>query len=177
MLLLLNFFRGVILRFSVFLLFFCCHLVSSQSTQSMLGDVEHIVVKKKQRVLEVYTNGQLLKTYKISLGFAPVGHKECEGDGKTPEGNYYIASKNSKSQFHLSLKISYPSDADKKAAKKRGVSPGGDIMIHGLGKSFAWMGASHTMRDWTLGCAALTNEEMTELFSAVKVGTSVEIRP
>src|SRR5688572_8310043 len=90
--------------------------------------IDRIVVLKGNRKMEVYSGNELLKTYKISLGKNPVGHKEHEGDGRTPEGKYYISSKNNKSKFHLSLGISYPNAEDKARAKKAGKSPGGAIM-------------------------------------------------
>ncbi len=98
-------------------------------------------------------------------------------DGKTPEGKYSITYKNPNSQFHRSLKISYPNAKDKKIAKQNGVSPGGEIMIHGLAEPFAWLGKKHLLRDWTLGCVALTNEEIEEIYDHVKVGTHIQIEP
>ncbi len=142
-----------------------------------LPSIDYILVQKKNRILKVYSKKKCIKTYKIALGFNPIGHKEQEGDGKTPEGNYFISHKNPQSQFYLSLKISYPSLDDKKNATKKGVSPGGDIMIHGLGKKFGHIGQSHTSNDWTLGCVALTNEEIKEIYNSVKVGTHIEIQP
>jgi murein L,D-transpeptidase YafK len=123
----------------------------------------------------VYHQNKLLKSYKISLGFSPEGHKEKEGDGKTPEGMYTISHKNPRSQFHLSLKISYPSLKDKQSAVKKGVSPGGDIMIHGLGKDFSHLGKNHILHNWTLGCIALTDEEIQEIYHATSVGTIIKI--
>ena len=139
------------------------------------SSIDLIHIHKKARKLDLYHKGKLLKTYRVSLGFAPIGHKEQEGDGKTPEGIYTISSKNNKSQYHLSLKISYPNKIDIKKAQKNNLSPGGDIMIHGLGKGFSWMGAAHRFRDWTLGCIAVTNKEIEEIFAATPVGTKVEI--
>ncbi len=136
-----------------------------------------IVVKKGQRKMELYAKGQLIKDYKISLGFSPTGAKQKEGDGKTPEGQYTIISKNPNSQFHKSLKISYPNAADKENARQMKAPPGGDIMIHGLGKMFSYLGKLHTLRDWTLGCIAVTNEEIDEIWKIVKEGTVVKIEP
>jgi murein L,D-transpeptidase YafK len=127
--------------------------------------------------MECYHQGRLLKTYRISLGFSPRGHKEQEGDGKTPEGVYFIEAKNIKSKFHKSLKISYPNSEDRKAASLRKASPGGDIMIHGLGKTWGFLKSSHLLHDWTLGCIAVTNEEIDEIFPAVSTGTRIEIFP
>jgi murein L,D-transpeptidase YafK len=127
--------------------------------------------------MQLMAGEKVIKTYKVALGNQPVGAKERQGDGKTPEGKYLINWKNPKSQFHLSLHISYPNAADRARAKKLGVNPGGDIFIHGVGKTFGWLGAQHRLSDWTLGCIAVTNEEIEEVYALVRIGTAVEIRP
>jgi murein L,D-transpeptidase YafK len=120
---------------------------------------------------------KVLKTYKIALGGNPDGPKERQGDNKTPEGTYFIDSRNNNSRYHLSLHISYPNENDKKRAKEIGVSPGGDIMIHGIKNGFSWVGDSHTGIDWTKGCIAVTDEEIEEIDKLAPNGTIVEIRP
>lgn len=135
----------------------------------------HLLVLKSKNELLVYQGNQLLKTYSISLGFNPVGHKLIEGDGKTPEGIYYITDKNPYSKFYKNLGISYPNATDKKKAESQHKSPGGNIKIHGLGK-FALAGKFHRWINWTAGCIALTNHEMDELFNCVAVGTPIEIK-
>ena len=120
---------------------------------------------------------RVLKTYKVALGTVPVGAKEQEGDHKTPEGIYSVAAKIPHSRFHLGLLISYPNEADRERARKRGVKTGGSIEIHGLGEKYGWVGAAHRARDWTDGCIAVTNEEIDEIYPMVAVGTVVEIRP
>lgn len=142
-----------------------------------LPPITRIVVDKSKRQLTVYNKDTLLKTYKVALGFTPTGHKEQEGDGKTPEGTYKICAKNPNSQFHRSLKVSYPNAADIKCAKGKCVPPGDHIMIHGLGKGFSSLGSNHVLNDWTLGCVALTNEEIEEIFRSVTVGTTIQINP
>lgn len=149
----------------------------SSPEQSIASPADTIIIKKKQRKMELYAKEKLIKDYKISLGFSPLGPKQQEGDGKTPEGEYTISSKNPYSQFHLSLKVSYPNATDKKSAEEKGVSPGGDIMIHGLGKKFKYLGKLHTLHDWTLGCIAVTNDEIEEIWKLVKEGTVVKIEP
>lgn len=159
---------------------------------SPLPELENprIVIKKEKRQLELFDGEKLVKTYKIALGFAPAGDKEREGDGKTPEGEFYIFTKNDQSKFYLSLGISYPNieaatrglkekiisqseyDAIVKAVKEKRMPPqntklGGEIYIHGGG----------TGKDWTWGCAALENKDIKELFDAVPVGTTVSILP
>jgi murein L,D-transpeptidase YafK len=139
--------------------------------------IDFIHVQKNKRLMHVFFQKKLIKTYKISLGFNPKGHKIQEGDGKTPEGSYVICSKNPKSSYFLSLKISYPNKKDILHAKQKGVSAGGDIMIHGLGKYFGWLGRYHIKKDWTLGCIAVTNEEIKEIYDQILVGTKIQIDP
>ncbi len=141
------------------------------------GPADRILIEKKERRLTLISKGRVLKTYKIALGGNPDGPKERQGDNKTPEGIYVIDSRNSDSRYHLSLHISYPNEKDKKRAKQRGVSPGGDIMIHGIKNGFSWVGDLHTEVDWTKGCIAVTDEEIEEIDRLSPHGTIVEIRP
>lgn len=159
---------------------------------SDLPDLQNprLVIKKEKRELRVFDGDDLVKTYSMALGFSPAGDKEIEGDGRTPEGEFYIFTKNDQSRFYLSLGISYPSVEDAKrglaaglisqqehdqiieaiAAKKMPLQKtklGGEIYIHGGG----------TIADWTDGCIALTNEEIQQLFNALSVGTPVKIEP
>lgn len=139
--------------------------------------VDRILVEKSNRRLMLISQGEVLKSYKIALGGDPVGPKERKGDNKTPEGIYFINGRNRDSRFHLSLRISYPNEKDKKRAKELGVSPGGDIMIHGIKNGFSWVGDAHSGIDWTKGCIAVTDEEIEEIDKAAPNGTVVEIRP
>jgi murein L,D-transpeptidase YafK len=141
------------------------------------GPADKILIEKKERRLTLISKGKVLKTYKIALGGDPNGPKERQGDNKTPEGTYVIDSRNRDSRYHLSLHISYPNEKDKKRAKKLGVSPGGDIMIHGIKKGFSWVGNFHSEVDWTKGCIAVTDEEIEEIDMLVQNGIIVEIRP
>ncbi|MDD2541185.1 MAG: L,D-transpeptidase family protein [Desulfuromonadaceae bacterium] len=141
------------------------------------GPADKILIEKKERRLSLISKGKVLKTYKIALGGNPNSPKERQGDNKTPEGTYIIDSRNRDSGYHLSLHISYPNEKDKKRAKQLGVSPGGDIMIHGLKNGFSWVGDLHTEVDWTKGCIAVTDEEIEEIDQLVPNGTIVEIRP
>ena len=141
------------------------------------GSADKILIEKKQRRLMLISKGEVLKTYKIALGGNPNGPKIRQGDNKTPEGTYLIDSRNKDSHYHLSLHISYPNERDKKRANELGVSPGGDIMIHGIKNGFSWVGDLHTESDWTKGCIAVTDEEIDEIGKLVRNGTVVEIRP
>jgi murein L,D-transpeptidase YafK len=138
---------------------------------------DRIVVLKSKRTMHLYNGETILKTYKVALGGEPEGAKTRQGDHRTPEGTYRIDSKNLRSQFHLSLHISYPNPQDREHARKQGVSPGGDIMIHGLPPRYAFVGATHTTVDWTDGCIAVTNSEIEEIWNLVPVGTVIEIKP
>jgi murein L,D-transpeptidase YafK len=138
---------------------------------------DKVLIEKKERRLTLLTRGEVIKTYKIALGGNPVGPKERQGDNKTPEGTYIVDSRNRDSVYHLSLHISYPNEKDKMRAKGLGVSPGGDIMIHGIKNGLTWVGASHAEVDWTKGCIAVTDEEMEEIYKLVPNGTAAEIRP
>ncbi len=138
---------------------------------------DKVLIEKKERRLTLLSKGEVIKSYKIALGGNPVGPKERQGDNKTPEGTYTIDSRNRNSGYHLSLHISYPNDKDKMRAKELGVSPGGDIMIHGIKNGLSWIGTLHAEIDWTKGCIAVTDQEMEEIYRLVPNGTIVEIRP
>src|SRR5262245_48792502 len=138
---------------------------------------DQIVIVKSERTLTLLRQQQVLRTYKVALGTEPKGAKTRQGDNRTPEGEYTIDSRNAQSQYHLSLHISYPNAVDRARAAKLRVNPGGDIFIHGLAPSFAYLGPLHRQTDWTLGCVAVTNAEIEEIWSLVPNGTRVEIKP
>lgn len=142
-----------------------------------VGPISRILIEKRERRLSLIAKDKVLKSYRISLGGNPIGPKERKGDRKTPEGIYRIDGKNRDSSYHLSLRISYPGEKDKKRAKELGVPPGGNIMIHGLKNGFSWVGDYHADLDWTEGCIAVTDEEIEEIARVVPNGTIVEIRP
>jgi len=141
------------------------------------GQADKILIEKKVRRMTLLSKGKVLKTYKIALGGNPDGPKERQGDGKTPEGIYVIDARNRDSGYHLALHISYPNERDRKRARQLGVSPGGNIMIHGIKNNFSWIGDLHSNSDWTKGCIAVTDEEIEEIDKLVPIGTVVEIRP
>lgn len=130
-----------------------------------------VVISKRNRVLELRSADQLLKRYRIHLGFEPTGTKVMSGDGRTPEGQYFIDRRNPRSDFYLSLGISYPNAVDVARARALGVEPGGDIMIHGGPRRAADKGK----KDWTAGCIAVTDPEIEEIWSMVPTGTPVVI--
>jgi len=159
------------------LLFLCLPSLGKENNASPSVQADRIVIMKAARTLTLMKNGKTLKTYKVSLGTVPIGPKQQQGDHKTPEGVYFVDEKVPNSRFHIALHLSYPSAADRERARKLGVSPGGNIEIHGLGKEFAWVGSMQRMVDWTDGCIAVTDDEIEEIYAQVSVGTPVEIRP
>jgi murein L,D-transpeptidase YafK len=138
---------------------------------------DHILIIKSTHTLSLLNGTQVLKSYKVVLGSQAIGAKDRQGDHKTPEDTYFVDSKLDHSQFHHALHLSYRSVADREHAKKLGVSPGGDVEIHGLPDKYAWLGSQHRHTDWTDGCIALTHAEIDEIFPLIPVGTPVEIRP
>jgi len=140
-------------------------------------DADSIVLDKSDRTLTMYFRGAKVKEYDVALGKNPVGDKLRRGDGRTPEGLYYIEGRNPGSKYHLSLRISYPSAQDRATAARHGANPGGDIMIHGLPPAFATVGALHRQQDWTEGCVAVTNAEIEEIWRAVPNGARILIKP
>ncbi|MEO5714063.1 MAG: L,D-transpeptidase family protein [Luteolibacter sp.] len=138
---------------------------------------DRILVEKGLRKLTLFSGAKPIKTYSVSLGREPVGPKSHEDDNRTPEGNYTIDGRNDASSYHLALHISYPDKHDQSEAAKRGLSPGGDVMIHGIVNGYGGIGAFHRCRDWTSGCVAVTNFEIDEIWRAVPNGVRIEIRP
>ena len=139
--------------------------------------VDKVVVIKSKRKLYLFYKGKKVKQYSISLGGSPKGPKRFEGDQKTPEGTYFINGKNPNSNYYKNLGISYPNEKDKIFAQKYGKSPGGAIKIHGLPNNKPWLGMLHLLKDWTYGCIAVTNKQMDEIYSSVKIGTKITIQP
>ena len=139
--------------------------------QTMAPRANHIVVSKTNRVMALMAGEKTLKRYKIHLGFQPAGHKRQSGDGRTPEGRYYIDRRNPRSDFYLSLGISYPNAIDLARAKAMGVRAGGDIMIHGGPRR----SADRRKKDWTAGCIAVTDDEIEEIWTMVPTGIPITI--
>ncbi len=138
---------------------------------------DSIIVDKSQRRMTLMNRRKEIKSYSISLGKNPSGHKIQEGDKKTPEGTYVIDKKNPNSKYHFSLRISYPNENDKSYAERIGVSPGGDIMVHGLPNNMNFIEDYYLNSDWTDGCIAVSNKEIEEIWTAVDEGTPITILP
>lgn len=169
---------GLKLRFGSFLLVLFSllsvnHVLANEDDQM----ADEVLVLKSERMMYLLANGKVIREYSIGLGGEPKGHKQQEGDERTPEGRYIIDYRNLESAYYLSLHISYPNDADKAKATAKGVEPGGMIMIHGLPNKFGWATRIFKGRDWTDGCIAVSNIEMDEIAELVANGTPIEIRP
>ncbi|AAV93362.2 L,D-transpeptidase family protein [Ruegeria pomeroyi] len=138
--------------------------------------VTSIVINKGARKMYLLNNEKVLKEYKVELGFAPAGHKQFEGDGKTPEGTYLIDRRNPNSAFHLSLGISYPNSRDVAYAQAMGKKPGGEIFIHGEPNGLRDRKKAKKQPDWTAGCIAVKNDEIEEIYAMVRDGTVITLR-
>jgi murein L,D-transpeptidase YafK len=145
--------------------------------EAVAEKADFVRVDKSERRMELLAKDVVLRTYHIALGASPLGHKQQQGDERTPEGRYILDWRNPKSAFTTSIHISYPNDADQARAREAGVPPGGDIMIHGQPKGFGWWAWLFQMFDWTNGCIAVTDEEMKEVWDMVADGTPIEINP
>ena len=155
-----------------------CLLLTSPGQQAPPAiRADAVLILKKDHVMELLSGGNVIRTYQIALGRGGLAPKQRAGDARTPEGNYLIDSRNATSAYHKALHISYPNAEDRKRAAKLGVAPGGAVMIHGLPKGKGWLGSTHRLYDWTLGCIAVTDPEIDEIWNLVPVGTPVEIRP
>ncbi len=150
---------------------------SKRKSGKRLPPVDSIAIHKQLREMLVFNNGILVKGYSVSLGSSPEGDKEFEGDGKTPEGWYFINGKNPNSIYHKNLGVSYPNAEDIAFAASIDKHTGGDIKIHGLPQGYEGFRRKYLAKDWTAGCIAVSNKEIDELYDAVKVGTPVFITP
>jgi murein L,D-transpeptidase YafK len=156
----------------------CLALWARPAQQTNLPQkADSILIMKKDHVMELLAGNKVIRTYKVALGQGGLPPKVRQGDGRAPEGHYTIDAKHANSEYHKALHISYPNAEDLKRAARLGVSPGGSILIHGLPNGKGYIGAAHRLYDWTLGCIAVTDEEIDEVWELVPVGTPVEIRP
>ena len=143
----------------------------------MLQPVDRVVVTKSARRMELYREGAVIASYKVSLGLVPMGQKQREGDFRTPEGRYRLTRRNAQSDFFLAVQVSYPEAFDLAMARKNGWAPGGSIMVHGLPNLLKYPRERYLTTDWTDGCIALSNEDMLDFWLLTGDGTPIEIRP
>lgn len=153
------------------------NLSTEEPSLSPDAKADRIVVEKEKHIMTLMKGQVPLKVYKVSLGRGGMEPKRKEGDNKVPEGIYRIVGRKSDSQFHLSLKTSYPELRDIEAARKEQNKAGSNIMIHGLRNGLGWIGVLHRNLDWTAGCIAVTNREIEEIWNAVPDKTILEIKP
>ena len=155
-------------------------LTAAFSTATIANDfpvADEVIVEKESRKLHLMKNGRAFRTFEIALGIAPVGDKEEEGDFKTPEGRYLLDGRNRDSDYFLSIHISYPNAADRRAAAAKGVDPGGQIMIHGQPNEPSYSAAYYATTDWTNGCIAVSNSDMIDIWLMTPDDVPIEIRP
>jgi murein L,D-transpeptidase YafK len=162
------------------ILLLCALVWTSGSTRAenrgVLPTASRVVVYKSERRMDLMNGSEVLRSFRISLGLVPKGHKEYQGDFRTPEGRYYLTRRNARSDFFLSIQVSYPNDRDIKHAKAKGWDPGGSIMIHGLPNTLKREPAYYT-RDWTDGCIAVSNSDMIEIWLLTNNNTPIDILP
>jgi murein L,D-transpeptidase YafK len=147
------------------------------SVEPALPVADRVLVSKSERKLQLLRNGQVLRTYKIALGLRPEGHKEFEGDFRTPEGVYHLSRRNPNSEYFLSIQIDYPNERDVARARRQGVRPGGAIMIHGQPNVPRKPRDYYSNVDWTEGCIAVSNSDMVEIWLMTPPDTPIEIKP
>jgi murein L,D-transpeptidase YafK len=138
---------------------------------------DKILVQKSERRLYLLRRGQVLRSYRVALGLRPQGHKQEEGDYRTPEGEYKLIRRNPRSDFFLSMEISYPNTADLARAHRHGTKPGGAIMLHGWPNTPRKTPDYYSNADWTDGCIAVSNSDMVEIWLMTPLETPIEIRP
>jgi murein L,D-transpeptidase YafK len=152
-------------------------LIHTAAHASELRKADAVLVVKSEKRLYLLEDGDAFASYHATFGGAPKGHKQRQGDQRTPEGRYVLDSKNGGSKYHRSIHVSYPNTQDRRQASKTGADPGGNIMIHGQPNGWGWAGIVLQRFSWTDGCIALSNRDMDRVWRAVDAGTPIEIRP
>ena len=152
-------------------------LVFGLAAAHAASPVDRVIVKKSEGVLQLMIGEQMIRQFPIYLGGNPIGHKQHQGDRRTPEGRYLLHERKLKSRFYRALRVSYPNKADQAAAKAAGNPPGGDIMIHGMPSLEKRSLLMFDGRNWTDGCIAISNPHMREVWDLVDLGTPIEILP
>lgn len=151
-------------------------LVSS-SSEAALPLADSVIVRKSERKLYLMRQGEILRTYRIALGLRPDGHKQFEGDFRTPEGKYRLTRRNPNSEYFLSIQIDYPNERDMERARRQGFKPGGAIMIHGQPNVPRKSRDYYANVDWTEGCIAVANSDMVEIWLMTPPNIPIEIAP
>ena len=152
-------------------------MLPQQPTLNTLPLVDRIVVHKAERRLLLMHGGNIVRSYHVSLGLSPIGQKERSGDFRTPEGTYRLERRNARSDYFLSIKVSYPNEADLKRARMRHWDTGGSIMIHGLPNFLRHEPEFYQSHDWTDGCIAVSNADMTEIWMLTPDDVAIDILP
>lgn len=155
--------------------FLCLFTAIAPATDFPLAD--RVIIKKAERLLLLMRGDEIMKSTRIALGLAPTGHKLQEGDFRTPEGKYLLAERNPKSDFFLSIRVSYPNPADERNASQLGVPPGGMIMIHGQPNEPKYNAEFYRRTDWTDGCIAVSNSDMVDIWLMTSENTPITILP
>jgi murein L,D-transpeptidase YafK len=148
-----------------------------QPSLNTLPLVDRVVVHKSERRLLLMHGGNIVRSYHVALGLSPIGQKERSGDFRTPEGTYRLERRNARSDYFLSIKVSYPNEADLKRAHQRHWNTGGSIMIHGLPNYLKHEPEFYQSHDWTDGCIALSNADMTEIWMLTPDDVPIDILP
>jgi murein L,D-transpeptidase YafK len=157
------------------LLVLCVSISTAQNYS--IEKADSVVVIKKDRRLYLHKDGESYASFRVTFGANPSGHKEAQGDEKTPEGDYLLDYKNPNSKFYKSIHNSYPNKQDKAKARELGLDPGGDIMVHGQTNGWGWAALVMNFFGWTDGCIALSDKDMDLVWQAIDPGTPIEIRP
>ena len=152
------------------------HVMATHPLQS-LPSVDHLVVRKSERKLFLMHGEEVIRSYKVALGLNPIGQKERAGDFRTPEGHYFLNRRNPRSDYFLSMQVSYPNDRDMKRAHRNHWDAGGSIMIHGLPNQLKHTPGYYEKTDWTDGCIAVTNSDMVEIWLLTPDDAPIDILP
>ncbi|MGH8178799.1 MAG: L,D-transpeptidase family protein [Steroidobacter sp.] len=151
--------------------------IASSGIEASLPLADRVIVRKSERKLILLRAGEVLRSYRVSLGLRPEGHKQFEGDYRTPEGKYHLTRRNPNSEYFLSIQVDYPNDQDVARARRQGLRPGGAIMIHGQPNIPRKPRDYYSNVDWTEGCIAVSNSDMVEIWLMTPTDTPIEIEP
>lgn len=152
-------------------------LAAAPDLSPYLPQADEVIVRKSERRLYLMRGGQVLRSYRVALGLIPAGAKERAGDFRTPEGRYLLTRRNARSDYFMSIQVSYPNDQDLRRARHQHVDPGGAIMIHGLPNSLRHPPDYYATADWTDGCIAMSDSDMVEVWLLTRDNIPIEIRP